>query len=157
MKIGLIYYTQTGNTLSIMEKIAAQLRQDGHEILMHKLVTIGDVHPGIKNVKFETLPDLSSCDNLVFGAPVHAFSLCPAMAFYLKQVDQLSNKKAAAFVVQHFPFAWLGGSNAISKMHMLLEAKGAVVVKAGVVNWSNRMRPIQINNVVSNTVKAVID
>ncbi len=156
MKIGLIYYTQTGNTLSVMEIIAGELKQAGHETVMHKLVPIGEVHPGIKDVKFESLPDIASCDGLVIGSPVHAFSLCPAMSFYLSKLDPLGKKKAAVFVTQHFPFAWMGGNRAISTMQNLLDGKGATVVKAGVINWSNRMRPLQINDVVSKAVKTFV-
>ena len=156
MKIGLIYYTQTGNTLSVMEIIAGELKQAGHETVMHKLVPIGEVHPGIKDVKFESLPDITSCDGLVIGSPVHAFSLCPAMTFYLSKLDPVGKKKVATFVTQHFPFAWMGGNRAISTMQKFLEEKGATVVKAGVVNWSNRMRPLQINDVVSKAVKTFV-
>lgn len=156
MKIGLVYYTQTGNTLSVMEKIAGELKQAGHEAAMHKLVPIGEVHPGIKDVKFESLPDIGSCDGLIFGSPVHAFSLCPAMTSYLSRLGPIGNKKAAIFVTQHFPFAWMGGNRAISTMQKLLEEKGATVMKAGVVNWSNRMRPLQINDVVARAVEAFV-
>jgi len=153
MKIGIILYSQTGNTYSVSLKLKEKLIIAGHSVNIERLKVIGEVRPGIKDIRFETLPDTDSYDALVFGSPVQAFSLSSVMASYLTQIASLQGKKVAFLVTQFFPFPWMGGNRAIGQMKKICEPKGAATRGAAVVNWSNPSREKRITEVVEKLSK----
>jgi len=75
---------------------------------------------------------------LVFGAPVHAFSLAPPMKIYLEQIGSLQDKKIACFVTKGLKFNWTGGNQAIGKMKKIIESKGGKVVGTDIVVWNKK-------------------
>lgn len=150
MKIGIIVYSQTGNTFSVAQKLKEKLATAGHTVNLERLTPVGDVQKDPKNARFEKLPDLSGYDALVFGAPVQAFSLAAVMAAYMKQLPSLQGKKIACFVTKGLPFAFTGGSSAISQLTKSSESKGGNVVGTGIVYWGKKGRESQINDVVAN-------
>jgi flavodoxin len=153
MNIGMIIHSQTGNTHSVALRLQEKLSAAGHSVTMERLEVIGEVAPG-KPVQLKALPDAEKYDALVFGAPVHAFSLCQAMLGYLKQIASLQNKKVACLVTQAFPYPWMGGNRAIGQMKRLCETKGATVCGSGVVNWMKLRRERQIGEVVDRLGRA---
>jgi len=153
MNIGIILYSETGNTYSVSQKLKEKLVKAEHSVNIERLKVIGKVKPGTKDIKFETLPDNDSYDALVFGSPVQAFSLSSAMTSYLSQIESLQDKKVAFLVTQFFPFAWLGGNRAIGQMKKICESKGASVCGTAVVNWSKPSREKQITEMVEKLSK----
>ena len=147
MNIGMIVYSQTGNTHSVALKLQEKLSAAGHTVTLERIEVSGEVQPG-KPVQFKTLPDAAKYDALVFGSPVQAFSLCQAMVDYLKQVASLQGKKVAFLVTQAFLYPWLGGNRAVRQMTRLCESQGATVCGAGIVNWMKKRREQQIVEVV---------
>lgn len=147
MNIGIIVYSQTGNTYSVAKKLEEKLAAAGHTVTLERIEVVGDVAPG-QSVQFKTLPDATKYDALVFGSPVQAFSLCQAMVGYLKQVAPLQGKQVALLVTQAFPYPWLGGNRAVRQMTRLCNAKGATVCGSGIVNWMKKRREQQIVEVV---------
>jgi flavorubredoxin len=147
MNIGMIVYSQTGNTHSVALKLQEKLSAAGHTVTLERIEVAGEVQPG-KPVQFTTLPDAAKYEALVFGSPVQAFSLCQAMVGYLKQVASLQGKQVALLVTQAFPYPWLGGNRAIRQMKGLCESKGATVCGSGIVNWMKKRREQQIVEVV---------
>jgi flavorubredoxin len=147
MNIGMIIYSQTGNTHSVAIKLEEKLAAAGHSVGMERLKVVGEYRPGTRKVRFETLPNVGQYDALVFGAPVEAFSLSPVMKSYLTQVASLQDKKVACLVTQFFPFRWLGGNRAVRQMKRICESKGAAVCGSGIVNWSRSRRDQQIAEV----------
>lgn len=109
MNIGIILYSETGNTYSVSQKLKEKLVKSGHSANIERLKVIGKIHSSTKDVKFETLPNIEPYDALVFGSPVQAFSLSSAMTAYLSQLKPLKDKKVAFLVTQYFLFPWLGG------------------------------------------------
>ncbi len=115
MKIGIVVYSQTGNTFSVAQKLQEKLSAAGHTANIERLTTVGgEVDP--KKAKIEKLPDLSGYDALVFGGPVQAFSLSQVMAGYMGQLPSLQGKKVACFVTKGLPMAMTGGNKAISQL-----------------------------------------
>ena len=153
MKIGIILYSQTGNTYSVSLKLKEKLVAAGHSVDIGRLKVIGEVRPGAKDIKFETPPDTEPYDALVFGSPVQAFSLSSAMTAYLSQIKSLPDKKVAFLVTQFFPFPWLGGNRTIGQMKKICESKGATICGAAVVNWSKPSREKQIVEIVEKLSK----
>jgi flavodoxin len=140
MKIGLIVFSQTGNTLKVAQALASSLRDGGHEAqLLRVSVATADPKDASKPVLLDK-PDPGAFDMVYFAAPVQGFSLAPAMLAYLTQMPALGGKRVAYFVTQFFPFRWMGGNRALRQFKAALEAKGAALTQSGVVNWSRKDR-----------------
>ena len=147
MNIDIIIYSQTGNTHSVALKLKEKLSTVGHLVNLDRLKVIGDYKPGIRDIRFETLPDVGKYDAFVFGSPVQAFSLSQVMTTYLKQIALLKSNKVALFVTKQLPFYWTGGTQAVRKMKKICEAKGGVVCGSGIVIWSSKHREQMIADV----------
>ena len=152
MNIGMIVYSQTGNTWSVAQKLEEKLSAAGHTVTMERIEVTGEVEPG-KPVQFVTQPDPGPYDALVYGAPVMAFSLSPVMNQYLKQVAPLQGKKVVCLVTEAFPFAWMGGNRAVRQMTRLCKSKGATISGSGIVNWMKKRREQQIVQVTDSLSK----
>ena len=153
MNIGIILYSETGNTYSVSQKLKEKLVKAGHSVNIERLKVIGKVNPGKKDIQFESLPDIEPYDALVFGSPVQAFSLSSTMTAYLSQIKSLQDRKVAFLVTQFFPFPWLGGNRAIGQMKKICESKGAAARGAEIVNCSNPSREKRITEVVEKLSK----
>lgn len=151
MNIGIIVHSQTGHTLLVGERIREKLQSLGHEVSLHKMqnLDIKDPEHNPKNVKLDLIPDASGYDALIFGAWVQAFNLCPGFHLYLKQIPVFDTKNVSCFLTEQFPYKWMGGSFALSQMKKLLNANGAEVKASGVINWSNKKREQQIDDLVA--------
>lgn len=144
MHIGIVVLSQTGHTESVAIKLKEKLAESGHTVGYEKLQVKGEMRPDIKTYQFEKMPDLTSFAAVVFAAPVMAFSLNPAMKYYLSHIPTLAGKKAAFLVTEQFPFPWLGGNRAVRQMTKLCGEKGAQILGSIIVNWSNSRREQQI-------------
>ena len=149
MNIGIIVYSQTGNTLSVARKLEERLSAAGHSVTLQQVTVVGERKQGDRDYRLETLPDVGPYDALVFGSAVEAFSLSPILTDYLKQIDSLQDKKVACLVTQFFPYPWMGGNRAIRQMRKLCESKGATVCGSAVVNWAKSRR--------EKTIAAAVD
>ncbi len=153
MNIGIILYSETGNTYSVSQKLKEKFIKVGHSVNIERLKVIGKVNPGKKNIQFDSLPDIEPYDALVFGSPVQAFSLSSTMTAYMSQIKSLQDKKVAFLVTQFFPFPWLGGNRTIGQMKKICESKGAIVFGTAVINWSKPSRKKQITDMVEKLSK----
>lgn len=147
MKIGIIVHSQTDHTYEVAQKLQEKLKGAGNEVELERVKMVGGDRPEGKNVQIEDPPDVSSYDSLIFGAPVHAFSLAPAMKVYLEQIPSLQDKKIALFVTKALRFEWTGGSRAIGQMKKICQSKGGMIMGTGVVVW-NKGRDKKIAEVV---------
>lgn len=148
MNVGIIVYSQTGNTLSVAQELGKALKSAGHTVSIARVEPENDDPRSRAPVRIKAAPDGSPYDVVIFASPVHAFSLAPAMKLYLSQVPGLNGKKAYCFVTQHLKKAWLGGNHAVRQITAACKAKGAAVISSGVVNWSAGNREKQIAEIV---------
>ena len=149
MNVGIIVYSQTGNTLSVAQRLEHDIRAKGHEVSLSKVEPVQNTSPSSAPIELKSSPDISLYDVIIFASPVQAFSLSPAMKFYLSQVSSLTGKKVCCFVTQQLKKAWLGGNHAVRQIKSACQIKGADITVSGIVNWSSDMREQQINDVVS--------
>lgn len=153
MHIGMIVYSKTGNTLFVAEKIKEQLEKGGNTVELVSLKPKGEIKPDAKSVEFDHLPDVNSFDALIFGGPVHAFSLAMPMKSCFDQIGQLSGKKVAVFATQHL-FKWMGGNRSVGQLKSLAQAKGGQVQGTGLIQWKKEdRRQQQIKEVVTRFSK----
>ena len=154
MKVGIIIYSQTEHTYSAGLELKDKLSESGVDVTIERIVPVGDVHPGSKNIKFETIPDIDGFDFLVFGSPVHAFSLAPAMKAYLEQIKSLENQNVACFVTKGAPFKWTGGTKAIGVMKDIIVSKSGNVIGTSIIIW-NKGRDKAVKEMVQKFVAQI--
>ena len=147
MNIGLIVYSETGNTLSVIDRLRERLTQQGHSVRLDEVKTKGPARPG-SPVELAQTPDVTGYDALVLASPVQAFSLAPAMQGYVTQLSSFKAKPVALLITQFFPFPWMGGRRALRQLSALCEARGARVLGGWVINWSRREREKAIRTAV---------
>lgn len=145
MKIGIIVYSQSGNTLSAAQKLERALTGSGHKVDLERVEPVnGDSAP----VRLKSAPDVSPYDAVIFASPVQGFTLAPVMKLYLSKINSLSGKKVCCFVTQYLRQQWLGGNRAVKKIDSACKIKGAEVMESGIVNWSSNTREKQIDDIV---------
>jgi len=147
MNIGIMVYSETGNTLSVAEKLREKLVAAGHTAAIERVTVDGDPRKMGVGVAFGVMPDTTPYDALVFASPVHGFSLSLPMAGYLKQVSSLDGKAVACLVSHALPYPWMGGTRAIRQMAAICESKGARMCGSGIVNWMRSSRDQEIADV----------
>jgi flavodoxin len=140
MKIGLIVYSQTGNTVSVAEKIKVKLEEQGHTVTLEQIRISGKTPAQPGKFELTDIPAVEGYEALILGAPVQAFSLNPVMKTYLAQLPKLDGKKVALFVTKGLSALWLGGTGAIKIMKQECESRGAKVVGSAIVPWGTARR-----------------
>lgn len=154
MNIGIIVYSQTGNTLSVAEKVKEALTAAGHAATVARITAEGNPADG-KPIRLAEKPDPSGYDAVIFASPVWAFSLCSVMAAYMGTLPSLQGKRVGCFVTKRLKQKWLGGNRAIKQMKQAAEAKGEAVCTTGIVCWSDKQREAQIDEVAARMCEVV--
>lgn len=152
MKIGIIVHSITNNTYSVAQKISENLSAAGNEVNIERVNMVGGNKPQGKDIRIENPPDVSSYDALIFGSPVHAFSLAPAMKIYMGQIPLVQDKKIALFVTKGLRFDWTGGTRAIGQMKKICQSKGGIIMGTGIVVW-NKQRDKKIAEIADKFSK----
>ena len=153
MKVGIIVYSKTGNTLAVAERIGNQLKADGIAASVERF-SAETLPQSNKPVRLTAVPNPNEFDAVIFGAPVQAFSLDPAMSLYFEQINSINPKNVFCFVTQHFKKPWLGGNHAMKQMLALLNKKGITAKPLGVVNWSSEQREEQVLQIIQKCSQA---
>ena len=152
MNVGIIVYSQTGNTLAVAEKMKESLTAAGHTAVVEQ-ITIGPREKSEIAVKLLDAPSLAGYGAVIFGAPVQAFSLCQPMAAYLKQIQSIKGLPTACFILQGLPKKWMGGNRAYNTLRSLCLKKGADPLRIGHIHWRSEQRDAQIADAVSAALK----
>lgn len=148
MKVGIIVHSHTGNTLYVAERLKEELIAQGHFVNLEQVRALQENPSASRNIQLNLIPDITSYDALIFGAPVNGFSLSSVMKAYLKQLPTVKGKKISCFVTQHFPYQWMGGTRSINQIKEICGAKGETIMETGIVNWSHKHREKMIIDVV---------
>ncbi len=148
MKIGIIVYSHSGNTLSVAQRLEKAMTAAGHTVTIERVEPVNDDPNSNAPVQLKSAPDIRPYDAVVIASPVHAFSLPRIMKLYLSQVPDMTGKKVSCFVTQHLKRSWLGGSRTVRQIQSACRAKGAELMSSGIVHWSAATRQDQIDDVV---------
>ena len=140
MHIAIIVYSKTGNTLSVAEKMKEKLLGLGHQVTLERLEAINEAENDVSRIVLcQDIKDYRA-DAYIFGAPVQGFMLAAVMRAFLKNYDFLADKPVLYYVTQFFPFAWMGGKNAIKQFSHELTGKTAKLVACHDINWSTKKK-----------------
>ncbi len=140
MKIGLIYYSGTGNTRKVAESLKERLESNGHTAIIDEITIEGNTPAQAGKFELTSVPDPRSYDAAVFGAPVQAFNLNPVMKAYLDKLPGMDKLDTAVFITKQLPLLWTGGTGSVAQVKSALEARGANVLGTQIVVWSGKKR-----------------
>lgn len=135
MRIGIIAYSKTGNTLYVAEKLRDKLISAGKEASVVRL-------------RSET-PDLERYEGLVFCSPVNGGAPADAMKSYLAKMKSLEGKKVALMATGLFPAA-LGRRQTLAYMKKICIEKEAEICGEGSVGWWSFGRERKIERLVED-------
>lgn len=124
MKALVVYYSRTGNTKFVAEKIAQELGADIEEVIDKKnrfgligfLLAGVDARRGKKTEIAETKKNPSEFDLVVVGTPNWVAKPTPAIRTYLSKYD-LAGKKVATFCITD---GYSGGEKVIETIRALI-------------------------------------
>ncbi|MCC7573929.1 MAG: NAD(P)H-dependent oxidoreductase [Candidatus Methanofastidiosum sp.] len=135
MKIGIVVYSQTGNTYQVAQKLQEALLDGGHSVDIERINVADEKQRDLNKIQILSNPNLSTYDALIFGAPVHAFSLSYPMTAFMSQIPTLKDKKITCFVTKGLPLNGTGGNQAIGIMKKICESKAGDVCGSGIIVW----------------------
>ncbi|MBS3972872.1 MAG: flavodoxin family protein [Erysipelotrichia bacterium] len=146
MNIALIIHSQTGNTLTIAQRLKQHLENDNHKVYLLHIKNKDDANTMKTPVDIITYGDLPSTefDVVIYGGWVQAFGLCLGFSEYLQHHEPQKSQKVFTYVTQHFPYAWMGGNRALSQMKSILAKKNMQVYSFQVFNKTNKNLEQQI-------------
>jgi flavodoxin len=150
MKIGIIIYSYTGNTLSVGERIKDSLLEKGHSVYIERITAANDNPNSRDGFSLLNKPDPTPYDAVILGGPVQQFGLSRVMRAYLDKLPDMKGKKVSCFVTQGLPVKWMGSNGAIKYITDKAEAKGAIITATGIVHWGSGKRQEQIENVIAS-------
>ncbi len=153
MHVGIIVYSQTGNTLQVAEQMKKSFLDRGCKVDIERVEIVETKEENPKNPTLKYAPDPTKYEGLVFGSPIHAFSVAPPMKAYLKQMPSIKGKDVACYVTKSLIFTWTGGTGSVKKMKRLTTEKGGKVVDTGIIVWRDKTKEPQTKNVVESFVK----
>ena len=155
MKVGIIIYSQTGNTISVAEKLREKLSKEDREVSLERISITGDSPKAGSKIVFENEPKVDPFDVIVFGAPVQGFNLAVVMKKYLEEIGDLKGKRVHLFTTKAISNKWTGGTGTIKKMKKLSEEKGAKVGETGIIFWKEKHRENMTNEVIDKIGRAI--
>lgn len=137
MNIGLIIHSKTGTTLKFGQMIAENLKESGHTVDIIELKTDIPLNTGsvrqAKKFSVLNVPNCEKFDALIVGGPVWAFSASPVLMKCLEGLQNISGKKLLPFVTMSFPFAFMGGLQAIALIKRTATKSGATVLPGKII------------------------
>ena len=155
MRIGIIVYSQTDNTYSVVKELQRELTSVGRNATIERITIVGEPGQPENKIEFAVKPDVHLYDELVFAAPVQAFSLSVVMKKYLKEIGSLDGKKVHLLTTKQMAQTWTGGSRAINQMNKICRSKGASIGETGIIFWKEKHRKRTTEEVLGRILKAI--
>lgn len=135
MNIAIIIHSNTGHTLEVANDLKLRLSRDNDVQILH-VNSVDEKQSQKGMVELKDTPDIEGFDMIIFGAPVHGFSLSKTMTTYLKQLKNSKPKKAFIYVTHFFPSAGLGGRQGLRVMLKYLKNNQFDVINGAIIPWS---------------------
>ncbi|MDD3803207.1 MAG: hypothetical protein PHW02_02320 [bacterium] len=137
MKILIVFYSETGNTKLFAEEVKKAVEKKNIVCDMIQIETdvpARNYNPSNQVLNIKNMPDAEGYDYVILGGPVMAFRANYATMKCIKEINGIKGKKFIPFVTQHFPFPFMGGTNAISMMSKEAKKAGAEVLEGSIIN-----------------------
>lgn len=147
VSIGIIVYSHTGHTRSVVARLHDALVAAGHHVTLEPLETVRPLQMGDTSAELRDVPDVGTYDVLVLACPVRGGTPAPPMRVYLEQLPTLEGKEVVCLVTGVMPANW-GHEQALVQMGEMCQAKGAQVLASDSIRWSSLRRGRRIAEVV---------
>lgn len=138
MRVGVLVYSETGHTASVIERIKNKMAEH-HEVMVWKLGS----DPERKTVT-GVPPTLKGFDHLIIAGPVQAFTPTIPLQMAIEQLHDFSGLQVDIVMTQYFRWAALGGNRSLRIIASMITARGGNVGYQALVHWSSRKREEQI-------------
>lgn len=149
MNIQLLVHSHTGNTLSVANALKAAVEPINPEIKLTHVEADNEREMNLSKISISKLPDCSDADLIVLGSPVRGGNPSPAILKTIDSLGSMQGKKCVVFTTEFFPYDWMGGRQAVSKMEKALNAHGAEVTSHAIIHWKRRDREKQIDQFIT--------
>jgi flavodoxin len=156
MKTGIIVFSQTGNTLSVAEKMKEKFLKGGFETEIKQIMQTDVNNRDPKKIEIKNMPDLSAYDVIIFASPVQAFSLAAVFKAYLEKIDPLEGKVTLCYVTKGLTFKKTGGNKAIKIITDIVLSKGGDIKASGIICWNKEdIQSAQTAGVIEDFYKQI--
>jgi len=152
MKIGIIVYSYTNNTLTIANQLKTALIDKGYDVGIESIKASNE-DPNNTHIVLTQTPNLNPYDTVIFASCVRGFNCAPILREYIKQCDSLKGVKCAGFVSQYFPWDALGGNQALNAMKTLIESKNGQFYPLGSIHVKSRQKDNQVNDLILKSLQ----
>lgn len=136
MKVGIILFSQTGNTMSAAKSLKIRLNNNDHEVDIKQIEQVDATNRDPKKIEIKDMPQLDTYDVLVFASPVQAFTLAGVFKDYLQKITSIEGKPSFCFITKGLNSKGFGGNKAIKIMSSMITAKGGEVKSTAIICWS---------------------
>ena len=141
MNIGCVYYSQTGHTKDVVEKIVSQLTNADHLVSVHR------IQADSLSKSLEGHWDVSQYEVLVIGTPVHGGVMAAPIRSFLKELRGLEGIQFALVVTHFFRRGW-GAVQTLQEMQSICEAKGGIFLAQMDIKWLSIFRKKEITEAI---------
>lgn len=141
MNIGIIVYSETGNTLALCEQARDILTGYGQTVTLAR-ITVNDVK---LDRSLRDAPVADRYDLVILGTPVQGFSLPVPVKEYLARATFAQGVKLGVLITQYFKADWLGGTQTLKQALAAFARFNPVFYGSGIVHVRSRKRDEQIN------------
>ncbi|NMC57454.1 MAG: flavodoxin family protein [Eubacteriaceae bacterium] len=156
MKIGIIIFSQTGNTLYVADSLKIRLNNMGQDVEIEKVEQVDVNNRDPKKIEIKSMPKLNVYDVLIFASPVQAFSLAGVFKDYLQKIDLINGIPSFCFVTKGINSKGFGGNKAIKTMNDIITEKGGTVKSTAIICWKNKdIRNLQTAMMIEDFSKQI--
>lgn len=149
MNIQLLVHSQTGNTLFVANALKEAIEPINPEITLTHIEADNEREMNTDRIAITKLPDCSNADLIVLAGPVRGGSPSPAILKTIETLGSMQGKQCVVFTTEFFPYDWMGGSRAVSRMEKELTARGAHVTRHAIIHWKRKDREKQIDQFIT--------
>ena len=147
MRIGIIYYSYTGNTERVIQELSKKLRLNQHDLYEYKLEPASEFSLSQEYVPIKGIPDISGLDRLIMGTPVQGARMSGPMRAFFNEIDDF-NRMQISFVLTHLFWKKWGAEQTIQSMKTLCEEKNGEYIGEIDVRWLSIFRNKRIDEAV---------
>jgi len=156
VKVCIVVYSCTGNTLSVARRLSQSLRVQRipNETF---LVPLCKANPEARlRLDYTSLSQIPPSEILIFASCVQYFHLPPLMKKYIKTLSSLKKRQVHCVITQGYKASYLGARQALRTFKKLIKKKEASFCGAHIIHWSSLDRENQINDVLSTLGEKII-
>ena len=155
MKVGIVLYSQTGNTQRVIDDLRVKLEARGIQVEVHSILPATAADAQSRPEAAPPLDGSSSCQLWVVAAPVQGWAPAKPMTEFLKSAAFPAGSRAVLLVTQGFWFPWFGANQSISGLRKLCEERGLDVLDHGIVSWLGRGLEQRIHTVTQRLAQCL--